>query len=99
MINMEQDKLSIKLKISDRYYPLRIEWDEEEKLRKAAKDINDVVRRYKERYSDKDDQDILAMALIQFVAKLIDAEEKLKDDRLEIELKSLCDELDELLDN
>jgi len=92
------DKLSIKLKILDRYYPLRISFEEEEGLRKAATEINTVVQKYKDRYKDKDDQDILAMALIQFVSKLITAEEKLHDDRLEIELKSLCNELDELLD-
>lgn len=92
------DKLSIKLQILDRYYPLRIAFEEEEKLRKAAKEINTVVQKYKDRYKEKDDQDVLAMALIQFVTKLITAEEQLNDDRLEIELKSLCNDLDELLD-
>ena len=52
------EKLSIKLKILERNYPLLIEWKEEEKLREAAKRINDLVIRFKQHYSDKDNQDL-----------------------------------------
>lgn len=70
------DKLSIRINIADRYYPLKIDRKDEEKIRKAARSINEKVLQYKQRYTDKDTQDFLAMAALQFVIKSIDAEGK-----------------------
>ena len=70
------DKLSIRVNVADRFYPLRIERNEEERIRKAAKMINDKVLQYKQHYSDKDPQDFLGMAALQFVNKLLELEEK-----------------------
>lgn len=67
------DKLSIKVNVADRSYPLKIERDDEEKIRRAAKLINDKVLQYKQHYTDKDMQDFLAMAALQFVIKLIES--------------------------
>ena len=75
MDNLE-DKLSIKVNVADRYYPLKIDRREEEKIRKAAKLINEKVLQYKKRYLDKDVQDFLAMAALQYVTKVIEVEEK-----------------------
>lgn len=86
------DKLAIKLKIIDRYYPLKIDWNDEEKLREAAKRINDVVFKYGTKYSDKDNQDFLAMAALQFVTKLIDIEQQNN-------VQPILGELDELSKN
>ncbi len=71
------DKLSIKVNVAERYYPLKIERADEEKIRRAAKMINDRVLQYKQRYTDKDTQDFLAMAALQFVIRLLEHEEKL----------------------
>ncbi|BDX39604.1 hypothetical protein CYCD_29590 [Tenuifilaceae bacterium CYCD] len=71
-----EDKFSIKVNVADRYYPLKIDRSDEEKIRKAAKLINDKVLQYKQRYTDKDVQDFLAMAALQFVIKLIECEGK-----------------------
>jgi len=49
-----EDKLSIKVNLVDRYYPLKIDRRDEEKIRKAAKLINERVLQYKQRYTDKD---------------------------------------------
>lgn len=91
------DKLAIKLKIIDRYYPLRIDWKDEEKLRGAAKKINDIVLKFKQRYADKDNQDLLAMATLQFVTKLMDLENANQSDTLSNQLESICEELDEFI--
>jgi len=56
------DKLSIRVNVADRYYPLKVERENEEKIRKAARMINEKVLQYKQRYTDKDVQDFLAMA-------------------------------------
>ena len=68
------DKLSIRVNVADRYYPLKIERKDEEKIRRAARKINEKVLQYKQRYTDKDVQDFLAMAALQFVIKVIDSE-------------------------
>jgi cell division protein ZapA len=68
------DKLSIRVNVADRYYPLRVERDDEERIRKAAKLINEKVLQYKQRYNDKDVQDFLAMAALQYVIKSLEIE-------------------------
>jgi cell division protein ZapA len=89
--------LSIKVQIAERFYPLKIKRKDEEKIRKAARLINDKVLQYKQRYTDKDTQDFMAMAALQFVISLIDCEEQQNVVSLEEELGSLSSELDELL--
>ena len=91
------DKLSIKVNVADRYYPLKIERRDEEKIRKAARLINEKVLQYKQRYLDKDVQDFLAMAALQFVTRVIETEDKLDVSPLEQKLQDLQDELDEYL--
>lgn len=68
------DRLSIRVNVADRYYPLKIERKDEEKIRRAARMINEKVLQYKQKYTDKDVQDFLAMAALQFVIKVIDNE-------------------------
>jgi len=94
---MTEDMLSIKVQIAERFYPLKIKRRDEEKIRKAAKLINDKVLQYKQRYTDKDTQDFMAMATLQFVISLIDCEQQQNVVSLEEELGSLSSELDELL--
>ena len=60
-----EDKLSIKVNIAERYYPLKIDRDDEEKIRKAARLINEKVLQYKQKYVDKDIQDFVAMAALE----------------------------------
>lgn len=83
------EKLSINVNVAERLYPLKIDRDDEEKIRRAAKLINDKVILYKQRYSDKDVQDYLAMAALQFVIKLIECEDKTDTSEFISELKDL----------
>jgi len=94
-----EEKLSIRVNIADRYYPLKIEGEDEEKIRKAAKLINDKVFQYKTKYADKDIQDFLAMAALQFVIRLIEMEEKTEEVNLIEKLHKLDETLDELINN
>src|SRR4030066_973218 len=88
------DKLSIKVNVADRYYPLKIERKDEEKIRKAARLINEKVLQYKQRYLDKDVQDFLAMAALQFVTRVIEMEDKFDILPLEQKLQELNEELE-----
>jgi len=94
---MTDDMLSIKVQIAERFYPLKIKRLDEEKIRQAARLINDKILQYKQRYTDKDSQDFMAMATLQFVINLIDCEQQQNVVSLEEELGSLNNELDELL--
>ena len=92
------DKLSIRVNIADRYYPLKVERENEEKIRKAARMINDKVLQYKQRYTDKDVQDFLAMAALQYVIKLTEEEEKLENDYLPDTIEELVNKIDTVLE-
>ena len=94
---MTDSMLSIKVQIAERFYPLKIKRQDEEKIRKAARLINDKILQYKQRYTDKDSQDFMAMAALQFVINLVDCEQQQNVVSLEEELGSLSSELDELL--
>ena len=92
------DKLSIRVNVADRYYPLKVERENEEKIRKAARMINEKVLQYKQRYTDKDVQDFLAMAALQYVIKLTEEEERLENDYLPDALRELIQKIDSVLD-
>ena len=94
---MTENMLSIKVQIAERFYPLKIKRQDEEKIRRAARLINEKVLQYKQRYTDKDTQDFMAMAALQFVISLIDCEQQQNVVSLEEELNSLSSELDEIL--
>ena len=88
------DKLSIRVNLVDRYYPLKIDRKDEEKIREAGKIINEKVLQYKQKYSDKDVQDFLAMAALQYVTKLIELEENKETSKLVETIKELNEELE-----
>lgn len=93
-----EDKLSIKVNIAERYYPLKIDRDDEEKIRKAARLINEKVLQYKQKYVDKDIQDFVAMAALQFVIQNIELENSSDNSPFEESLKELNDELKSFLE-
>jgi len=94
---MTDEQLSIKVQIAERFYPLKIKRKDEEKIRKAARLINDKILQYKQRYTDKDPQDFMAMAALQFVIQLMDCEQEQNVVSLEKELEDIRSELDEIL--
>lgn len=84
------NKLKIKVTIADRVYPMTVAPEQEEGLRKAAKQIEAMIKQFEQNYAVRDKQDVLAMCALQFAAqteqKTIDshsevlrAEDKLKD--------------------
>ena len=63
------EKLSIKLHIANRIYPMKIERESEEYIRNAVKQIEGRLKFYEENYAIKDKQDLLAMCLIEYASK------------------------------
>ncbi len=69
-----KNQLSIKVTIADRVYPLTIAAEEEEGIRKAAENINAVVKEYQSAYAVKDKQDLVAMAALKFATEQLTAD-------------------------
>lgn len=65
-----EEKLKIKLSIADRVYPLTIDPKQEEGLRKAAKNIDHLAKKFEQNYAVRDKQDVLAMCALQFASKI-----------------------------
>ncbi|WP_104736149.1 cell division protein ZapA [Hanstruepera ponticola] len=64
------DKLKIRLSIANRVYPLTITPSQEEGLRKAAKNIESMIKQFERSYSVQDKQDVLAMCALQFASQV-----------------------------
>lgn len=70
------DLLSIKIKIGDREYPMKVKPEEEARVRTAGKIINEKLRSYREQFGIDDKEDLLAMVAFDgMVAKLKKEEE------------------------
>jgi cell division protein ZapA len=72
-------ELSIKIKIGNREYPMRVDADEEARIRKASKIINDKIKAYKERFAIDDKQDLLAMVAFDCLVEKMRSEETQND--------------------
>tara|TARA_B100002052_G_scaffold210456_1_gene192525 strand:- start:731 stop:1009 length:279 start_codon:yes stop_codon:yes gene_type:complete len=59
----------IKLNIGNRVYPLSVDINQEEILRKAAKQINQMINDYESKYAVRDKQDSLAMCALQILSQ------------------------------
>ena len=73
------EKLKIRVTIGDRVYPLTINIEEEEGVRKAVKRINNLADKFEKSYAVQDKQDVLAMCALQFASQ--------------VEVKKVADEL------
>lgn len=64
------EKLKVNVVIAGRTYPLSVgNVEEEQGMRKAAKDINNLIMKFEENYAVADKQDVLAMCALQFASK------------------------------
>ncbi len=65
------EKLKINVVIAGRSYPLSVESiQEEEGMRKAAANINNLISLYEKNYAVNDKQDVLAMCALRFAAQV-----------------------------
>tara|TARA_B100000424_G_scaffold262522_1_gene248630 strand:- start:233 stop:505 length:273 start_codon:yes stop_codon:yes gene_type:complete len=86
-------ELSIKVSIGGRTYPLTIKRSEEEKIRKAASEIDKNLKELKNNYAVVDTQDLLAMTVLQYATESVNVNSSVEFDRLNDEILSLRDEI------
>lgn len=89
--------IKINVIIVDRSYSLNIKKEEEEIVRKAVKQINEKVTKYKEVYANIDGQGLLSMAILDFARKLIEEKDKKDDSLILDQIKLLNIDLDEVI--
>ena len=63
------EKLNIKISIANRLYPMSINGLDEKTIRLSVVKIDKMLKILKEKYSVKDDQDLLAMCALQLCVK------------------------------
>ncbi len=93
------EKLSIKIRIGDRDYPMKVLAEEEERVRRAGKIINEKINIYKEKFGLDEQQDLLAMVAFDSVVDKINTEgnSNSTDSFLLEKLKSLNQDITQLL--
>tara|TARA_B100000161_G_scaffold88607_1_gene62026 strand:+ start:257 stop:547 length:291 start_codon:yes stop_codon:yes gene_type:complete len=85
------EKLSIKINIANRLYPMKVNKESEEQIRLAAKNIEDRIKFYEKNYEINDKQDLLAMCLIEFATKI-----KLQNHNHKKEMSDLSHDLNQI---
>ncbi|MBK7137729.1 MAG: cell division protein ZapA [Bacteroidetes bacterium] len=97
---MADEMVNINVVIADRPYRLKINQEEEDKVRDIAKAINDKIKEYTQVFSSKDKQDFLAMIALQngveaMKNKSVDGSQVMEEME---NVSNRLDQLDELLD-
>ena len=88
-------KLNIKLSISDRLYPMKVNASDEEIMRKSALFINQKIKDFSQKYAVKDNQDLLAMCALSFSVEL--QKYKQKSSLVKEDIDTYLNELDKNL--
>ena len=68
-------ELSIRIKIGDREYPMRVNPGDEERLRLAGKLVNEKIKAYRDQFGIDDKQDLLAMVAFDCLIEKLQLEE------------------------
>ena len=72
-------EFTISVKIADRPYRLTIKREDEERIRRAANDINEKIKQYSENFAFNDKQDLLAMVALEERSNAMNSNEKLSN--------------------
>lgn len=95
---MKKDSLTIRVSIADRFYPMDIKWEKEQKIREAAKLINDKILHIRTLDNNRrETMDYLAMVALQLATTLSELSEKKDIDVLADEITTVNQELEQFL--
>lgn len=93
-------KIKVNVVIAGRTYPLSVNnTEEEEGMRKAAKEINELIAKFEQNYAVADKQDVLAMSALQFAskAKIVAINNTIKNTEVSIKINELTNLLEKHL--
>jgi cell division protein ZapA len=92
------DTIKINLNIADSYYPITIQREEEEMMRKAAKQVNDRLNLYREKYRTQPTDKLLAMVAYQFAQEKLTLEQRNDTKPFTDKIRELTDLLEKHFD-
>jgi cell division protein ZapA len=68
-------ELSIKIRIGNREYPMKVKAEDEESIRRAGKLLNEKIKTYQTQFGIDDTQDLVAMVAFDCLVEKIKSEE------------------------
>ncbi len=68
-------ELSIKISIGNREYPMRVKAEDEERIRRAGKLLNEKIKNYQSQFGIDDTQDLAAMVAFDCLVEKLKREE------------------------
>ena len=89
-------ELSIKVVNGGRTYPLTINREDEEKIRKSVSEIENNIKNLKENYAVNDMQDLLAMTALEYANDSVTKNNSVEIDKLSKEIINLRNGLEDL---
>ncbi len=92
---MNEEKFTIKVNVAERYYPIVISRSEEESFRSIATQINDLLLQLSQRFPNKETQDYMAMALLQYAVNF----KQTKDLHNTTQLLKKIEQLDKIIED
>lgn len=92
------EEFSIKIRIYDRQYPIKVHPKDEAVVREAAEAINSMLQGYRENYSQVDIQDLLSMVALDTVIEKLKLEQQSNEEKTAIasDVTSLIQLLDDV---
>ena len=93
-----QNNLVIHLLIGKQLYPITVLREQEEMFRKAAKLINETLRRYEQTYPNQGYEKYTSVALLDFAVRVQQLEQQKDDTPYADTLARLSDEITKLLE-
>lgn len=88
------DKISLKIIIAGRTYPLTIKREEEAAIRSAADRINSNIQKLQSSYAVKDMQDLLAMTALQITVQQGNQTNSQSSNTFNEDLRKIIDKID-----
>ncbi|MFV0237558.1 MAG: cell division protein ZapA [Flavobacteriales bacterium] len=94
---MQGEKIKIKINVAGRLYPLTIKPFEEEAIRVAGKNLNDMIKQFEKNYDVRDKQDVLSMCALMLSSKieLEEFQDRQNDQNEEKKLAKLIELIDQ----
>jgi cell division protein ZapA len=90
-------EISIKIRIAEREYPMKVALEDEQRLRVAGKLINEKLKSFKDSFGIDDKQDLLAMVAFDIAVDMLKSDEantKVKDT-----VENTLKQLNQMIDN
>lgn len=72
-------ELSIKVRIGDRDYPMKVRQDQERQLRQAGKLLNEKIRSLRSSFAVEDNIDLISMVAFDTMVQMLKSEKELNE--------------------